>query len=1625
MSDPPHKKSKQQHQQSNSVKVSESTLRAQRFKEKLEKLEKISVNFSKIASQYYFENTTSGYVAFTVQFKPELDLYDLADVITTDPELELITNPNRLRWFRMRQKIVYHMILHCISSAEVRQVITTALPAEKHTGFGAWTALREHYIGDEQAYLESLESKFENFVWEKSESWSSFETRFTSLCSELEIMKVGKTDALKRSRLMKAILESKQCDSNHKPIFDRLNVTSQIHTTAEPANYRKWLLAIRTEAQKIQDEINGRKSVKREREEEHKQKDALAEVSLAEGAPIAQPTGPTRFGKSQITPRSDTSIHPCRNFQRFGTCRFGDKCRFSHAASRGGNGGGFRGPFNRSNSGNNQRGGSNNMPCYEFIATGRCRRGNSCRYKHENPGERRITNIDKETDIMNAEVYTVEFENPQISIADAYSIQPHAHRIIIDSGASQHITSRLDWIHNIRPLKQSILIRGAFGKTTMATQCGDGVIPLGGNKYLSVPNIVYCELVQDTLLSMCLLRKSGHRFDLNRNVCILKNSSVSIPMSEAGNILTFDIPTSQVTKIAEFEVNVTTRAKSKLSESNKPAVIPEKSESIPQQLTTSTSSTTSSTVQQPESTTSNSQLAHFRYGHLCGPKLNELIESNGADGLIVSCKHPSHKDLVPNCLDCALAKAARKLFRGEIEHYASGPNDMLVGDVFGPIITKVKKPDGTVVTSKFYISMLTDVYSRNVSAKIVNSKSEVSDHVISYYHWARIQTGRELKHFHADGGTEYHRAEQVLEMRGVKVTRTPVHTPQHNAIAERKGRTLFEMVRSMLYHAKLDPDLFWFDAFHTAVIIHNRVTIRVPFGKTQYELFTGHKPNLSSFRVFGCDAVVRLPKVDVDGKLGPRGVEGIFVGYDLKREMCYRIRVGNEIIVSRDVKFNELKFSINRARVAEFNRIPAVTDGSVGVDGINRKPAVADNSVGADGIYSIPAGADGNSENDSSSSDDDDEMTDASDAADKRTMNKIAAAERKELLRKRSSDEIGNRRSERTKKRAKRDGVDLDDFGRLALTVDSQPIPTESSSTTSKLPSIRVNEVEIPSTVRAAKRSPWWNYWETAIRAELSSIHDHHTWVLVDPPEGVNLVSCKWVFAVKSKDGFVIRFKARLVARGFSQQYGVDYTETYSPVVKYRTLRILLALIAIQDLTLELMDVQTAYLNAPLKERVYMRQPEGFEQGGPNQVCLLQRALYGLKQSGREWNTHLNEFVLSLGFKRCVSDTCVYVKTSRTGRIMIISIYVDDIPSAYDERDRAEWLEIKQLFFEKYKIKFLGEADWLLNMRITRDRPNRLLWLDQKSYTESFLEEFNMSVGETRSVDHPGSQEDLTQLGCPRTTAEFAEMKRIPYRRVVGLLIYLASTSRPDISYSVNRVAQFSQNPGQIHWRAVIQILRYLCGTSNYGLLFNGQSNSSTAQTALSNTSVSSISVPSVSNSAVTDATKLIVYSDASWGMDKDNRRSTTGWIIKLGNCWIDWNSRKQQTVALSSCEAEYMALGAAAQGALWIKSLLGEMGYGPNSSTTSTPTSSPIPIFYCDNKSAISMAQNNVLHNRSKHIDIKHHFIRELIERKVFRIDWISTSEQVADVLTKKLLPRTFIKFRDLIVVPTGESQF
>jgi len=1328
-----------------------------------------------------------------------------------------------------------------------------------------------------------------------------------------------------------------------------------------------------------------------------------------------------------------------------------------------------------------------------------------------------------------------------------------------------------------------------------------------------VQPLLLCTHLRDTLLSYVLLTKAGHQIKISDDAgeFIARDGSFALPFTLSENVLALEQGNgggSTVTYTPQVDASAVTRAQQagagqqqKKTQPKHP--IPRTTVTAPQSRESDSVPIAHASEPGPGAVGSNTgtvaHLAHLRYGHLCGRKLRQLVEHHAASGMVWSQgAHPPPSVLRHLMCDaCLIGKMARKKFAEEMSHLATRPNDKAVADVLGPIALE-KMSDGTVV--KYSLSLITDVYSRNVAARIITSKGEASEHVISYYHTAVVLTGNPLKHLHCDGGKEYDKAEVALERRGVKFTRTPVDTPQRNAIAERKNRTLMEMTRALLGHARLDVWSFWQDALLTAVFVHNRVTVVAEHGKTMHELWTNHKPDLSLLRVFGCDAYVRVPDIDQPhpAKLAPRAEAGVFVGYDIKRELCYRVRLASSgrVVVSRDVQFQEEAFTHGRTgeqqstsqsspqqqaeaagqkgkkRAAAAAASPAssfdppsmssrwslcdpASPGvpqsfvSGGANGMGSAEPWASHSEGAaspavhlhkrrmsgssNGAAAGPTTAEGpkhgsqqqqqnrqptgrssidtrtshshSSGSESNSSSSGDESAGSADQVDARTARKIASAARREGVgsRPKSPYDPGDhleasRRSTRSRIATRQTGLNLDDFGAAVLATEAQVPPQASPSAAATVPAriltvpvgLRESDVAIPSTRKQAVRSPYASHWLSAMDAEYASLQAHHVWDVVPRPTGgINIVSCKWVYAVKCKDGVVTRFKARLVARGFTQQMGVDFGETYSPVLRYKTLRVILALVAVRGYELETMDVQTAYLNAPLRETVYMQLPDGYEDAsacragsigaegardarhlrdsGP--VCLLRKALYGLKQAGREWNITLDSFVRSLHFTRCVSDACVYVRRSRTGRLIILSVYVDDIPSAYAQEDSAEWTEVKDAFHARFSITFLGTADWLLNMRISRDRTRKLLFLDQKAYTDTMLEEFRMDEGKAAST--PSAQESLTgPLARAESPGDQSAMSSVPYRRAVGLLLYLVNTSRPDIAHAVHSVAQFCERPEPRHWRAIKQIMRYLVGTTHMGLRFHGEANAG-ADTPLAKYAPlheGKFGLPG-----------LQAFADADWAGDRSTRRSTSGWLLRLGGgSLIDWSCKGQVSVALSSCEAEYVAMSAATQAVVWLQTLLDELHtsiLGKNArldSSDSSPAAvggvgrtqggrgaalmglhltAPImqpaagssmhmqpspslnpPSLYStsglvqrgtgalllnDNQSALALARNEHQHQRTKHIDIRHHFMRELLTSGRLAVAWVPTHLQPADILTKPLPPSIYLPLRNVIV--------
>lgn len=534
-------------------------------------------------------------------------------------------------------------------------------------------------------------------------------------------------------------------------------------------------------------------------------------------------------------------------------------------------------------------------------------------------------------------------------------------------------------------------------------------------------------------------------------------------------------------------------------------------------------------------------------------------------------------------------------------------------------------------------------------------------------------------------------------------------------------------------------------------------------------------------------------------------------------------------------------------------------------------------------------------------------------------------------------------------------------------------------------------EQKTPQTYRAALDSEDAAEWLAAMKNEFNGCVEQDTWELVPRsslPKGTNIIPVKWVFKIKTdENGKIIKFKARITPKGFKQKYGVDFFEIFANTGKYKSLRTLLSITAKKDMELRQLDVPQAFTQAELKEIVYMEMPPGFEI--PGMVCRLKKSLYGLKQSPRNWYQLISSFIKeTLGFKACVSDPCLFTKTSDTGKKIIIFLFVDDMQVAFDASDTKEWESAHLKLKQRFNITDLGESRLMLGMRICRNRRDRTITLDQELYITKSLEKFGLS--ECRSERTPASTEVVNESNAKLTDLQL-------YQEKVGTLLYAAISTRPDISFAVNKLAQHMQAPTENDAKACDRVFRYLSGTRSLGLLFGRNSTNNNNVSKEINLSVSA-------------------YADADWGNDKIDRKSITGWITMIGGDIVSWASKKQKTVAQSTCEAELYAEAAAINESKWMSGLLREIGI-------STPDDE-IPIIFGDNQSTQTLSRNDVKSERTKHIDIKYHFIQDELNSGRIQLKWIPTEEQLADILTKSLAKVQHTQLRNAMLVQINSEQ-
>ncbi|UYV70259.1 hypothetical protein LAZ67_7002299, partial [Cordylochernes scorpioides] len=893
---------------------------------------------------------------------------------------------------------------------------------------------------------------------------------------------------------------------------------------------------------------------------------------------------------------------------------------------------------------------------------------------------------------------------------------------------------------------------------------------------------------------------------------------------------------------------------------------------------------------------SNISLWHKRLNHINEEYMKKMIQGHIVRGLDLKFER------LPECEACIMGKLVQKPYN-ITDNYTVKPLQLIHMDLCGPM------PCQSLGGSKYFL-VIVDDYSRRIFVYFLRSKDETFERFEEFKARAENELSLRIKDVRTDNGTEFcnSRFEGLFKRSGIHHQLTTTYSPQSNGVAERVNRTLIDTGRTLLIDSKL-PMMFWAEAIATAAYIKNCTPHRSIKQNTPMQRWNGRKPSVKHIRIFGC-LTHWLESKPRRNKFSPKGRKGIFIGYSIKRK-AYRIYdiMTKRIHEVRSVKFSEDKRGIDYANdIQEDTNCDNLTykgncEEIVAEDFLILKEdnPVTESKMKSQEDTSVKLG--GDCENDSSQTEPIQERCvkggrkkgETKSILEERHKARLEEQERKLI-------EEGVRRSQRIKDR---------NDANLIMEIDHY----------------------IPENFIEAMDSGERNEWHKAMEDELSEIEKHKVWTLVPRENGMKVINSKWVYSTKKtpSDGIYKR-KARLVAVGCNQRYGVDYKESFSPVLKKESLRTIVDLATQQNLTIKTYDVKTAYLYGELKETVYMRQPDGFIQKEKKTKCVnWKKSLYGLPQSGKCWNKKINEILYQLGMIRTKCDPCVY-KLQRGEEYAILGLYVDDLIIAGTSKEINDNLASE---IEKYvTLTEKKDSEPFIGIEIKREEDG--FYLSQTHYIDTILHRFGLE--ECNSVQTPGDQN--------QNLDEYLDSKPVDktvYQEMIGSLMYLSTGTRPDISFNVSNLSQYSNDPREIHLTGVKRIYRYLKGTRNKMLAYKSKDNNITIST------------------------------DASWCTTRD-AKSYSGYTVKLGDNLINWRSRKQNLVALSTCEAELISICEGISEVLWLKGLLEELCEN---------LTFPITL-KSDSQAAINWIQSDKITSRTKHINRKYYFVKEEIQNGI-----------------------------------------
>lgn len=1054
----------------------------------------------------------------------------------------------------------------------------------------------------------------------------------------------------------------------------------------------------------------------------------------------------------------------------------------------------------------------------------------------------------------------------------------------LDSGASDHMTNRREWLINYTSFKTPVIVRIGNGTTICAIGKGDiNVLSFVDSSWKQnhMVDVLYVPHIHVNLFSLNTALDKGLRFFSDSFKCKLIKNGTTLAVGVRQSKLFKLLIKVKIDELDQISANIALKRTDTL------------------------------------------QLWHEKLAHQNLSQVRYILKDFQIP-FVDKCEFI--------CSGCMYGKQHRAVF----SHSKSKSTSILQlvhTDVCGPMQQQ------SIGGSKYFL-LFKDDYSHYRKVYFIKEKSEVCRFLQIFLKEVEAETGFRVKVLRSDNGLEYinKNVELLLNTQSVIHQKTVPYTPEQNGSAEREMRTIVEAARSMI-HAKNLSYKFWAEAVSTAVHVLNKTGTSTVQGKTPHELWFGEKPEIGYLRVFGTEVFIHVPD-QKRRKLDAKSKKGYFVGYQ-DGVKGYRVYIPeqNKIEISRNVIFNNIGTQ-SMGENEQGNKISLTIEEDeqdVKADGENDSGKAIEDDSGVIKSSNIDCS--------------DHIIKESSDAIDCGNTVCKSADEQNLSNPEESPADIRSRLRKRNTNQNK---------GSVNFSVmESFALLAETNSPTSYEDAISCQD---------------FKQWRAAMDEEISSLARNETWTLVALPKNRKLVDTKWVYQKKSAtENEDMRFKARLVARGFSQKYGIDYLETFSPVAKFSSVRAILSIAAAEKLNIMQFDVKTAFLNGNIEEEIYVQQPKGYNDNS-GRVCKLQKSLYGLKQSSRCWNKTFTKLLRDFDLRPSDADLCVFVN-HRHNKKIILAIYIDDgLMAATDENDIVSLCDYLRRNFE---VKVFP-AKHFLGLEIRRLQ-NGSIHLNQSQYAGRVLQRFNLADAAVVSTPADSS------INAAEISEAMNEEIEFPFRQAVGSLMYLMVATRPDLSFAVGCVSRYLDKPSKIHVNMVKRILRYLKGTLDHGIFFENNLNFT-----------------------------LSCYSDADYAGDVRTRRSTSGFVFLLGSSCITWASQRQKCVALSTTESEYVAAAEAVKELVWIKQLLGDL----------LPNQNIKAVLNVDNQGAIRLIRNPEFHRRTKHIDVRFHFIREKYTDGLFELEYVHTDNQVSDIFTKPLAKDRFFRLRYLMNIINFEKQ-